>query len=169
MKLLRPFLAAAFALAALPALAANACYTPAQLEAEQALRLHSELMVVTVTCRQGSEGQSLPAAYGDFTKKNIGYLHNAEQTMETYYKSTHRGDPVAMLDDLRTRLANEFGQKSADMSPDAFCAAYRDMVVQLDGASPLEVENQVQRMEASYRPYVKPCSGGATVVARKGR
>ena len=44
-----------------PAFAASACYSPAELQAEHLLRLHSELMVITVTCRTGSQGEDLVA------------------------------------------------------------------------------------------------------------
>lgn len=155
------------ALAAAPAFAAPACYSPTQLEAEQWLRLHSELMVITVTCREGSSGENLPAAYGDFTHKNIAVLHDAEQTMIAYYKAHGGGDATASLDRLRTKLGNEFGQKSADMSAPAFCAAYRDKVWQFDAASPVDVGNEVKRMEAEERSYVPSCAGATTVAARK--
>ncbi|MDP9127612.1 MAG: hypothetical protein M3N08_05055, partial [Pseudomonadota bacterium] len=48
--------------------AAAACYTPAELQAEQWLRLHSELMVTTVTCHQSSLGENLVPFYTRFTQ-----------------------------------------------------------------------------------------------------
>jgi hypothetical protein len=161
-------LVAALGFFSVPAFAAPACYSPAQAQAEQLLRLHSELMVITVTCRQGSGGQDLPSAYGDFTKKNIGVLHDAEQTMISYYKANAKGNALDHLDRLRTILGNEFGQKAADMSAPAFCASYRDKVLQFDQASPADVQNEVQHMEIVERSYVKPCSTAGTVVAKKG-
>ena len=168
MKIQQNVLAAVFTVCAFPAFAAGACYTPAQQQAEQLLRLHSELMVITVTCRTGSNGEPLPAAYGDFTKKNINVLHDAEQTMIAYYKANTKGNPQDHLDRLRTILGNEFGQKDADMSAPAFCGMYRDRVLQFDGASPADVQNEVQRMEIAERSYVKPCNMPGTVVAKKG-
>jgi len=150
---------------AVPAWAGNACYTAEQVRAEQALRLHSELMVVTVTCRQGSQGQNLPAAYGHFTKQNIDYLHNAEQTMLGYFKANVKGNPVDNLDRLRTRLANEFGQKSANMPGSTFCEAYRDKVVDYSMAPKSSVEDEVKRMEVAERVYVKPCAYAVTASA----
>ena len=132
-------LLSAFAVA--PAFAGNACYTPAQLQAEQLLRLHSELMVITVTCRTDSNGHDLGAIYGDFTKKHIRVLHDAEQTMIGYYKNTGTGKPLDRLDRLRTVLANEYGQKAADMSGSEFCAKYRDRVPQFDAMIGADVEN----------------------------
>ncbi|MDR3423650.1 MAG: hypothetical protein P4M13_01030 [Alphaproteobacteria bacterium] len=150
------------------AFAKGACYAPTQMEAEQWLRLHSELMVITLTCGQGSGGQDLPTAYGRFTQNNIGVLHNAEQTMIAWYKKTGKGNPVARLDHLRTRLGNEFGQKVADMTAPNFCAAYRDKVWQLASAPVDEVDQQVRVMDTAGVSYVPLCREGRSVVARKG-
>ncbi len=168
MNLARCLLGAAFVAFAVPAWAGATCYSPEQMQAEQLLRLHSELMVITVTCRQGSEGQDLPAAYGAFTQKNIHLLHNAEQTMIAYYKATTKGDAVGHLDHLRTLLGNEFGQKAADMSAPNFCAAYRDKVLYFAGAPQTDVDTQVRRMEISDRSYAKSCGARKTFVAKKG-
>jgi hypothetical protein len=142
----------------------RACYTPAQLQAEQLLRLHSELMVITVTCRTGSNGEDLGAAYGNFTKRHITVLHDAEQTMTGYYKTNVKGNALDHLDRLRTVLANEFGQKAADMSSANFCAAYRDKVVKYDNISGADVQNEVQRMVISDRAFVPSCGAGTTAV-----
>ena len=160
MKYVRFFVAAVAAVLASPAFAGPACYTPAQMQAEQLLRLHSELMVITVTCRTGSRGEDLPAAYGDFTKKHIRVLHDAETAMTDYYKTHGHGNATDQLDRLRTRLANEFGQKAADMSGPAFCAAYRDRVLKFDEAIGADVENEVQRMVIAERSYAPSCPGG---------
>ncbi|MDE2030164.1 MAG: hypothetical protein KGI97_06330 [Alphaproteobacteria bacterium] len=167
MKVIGLVLAAGAVLFALPALAAGACYTPKQMQAEQLLRLHSELMVITVTCRQASDGASLVPSYTDFTKKNIRMLHNAEQVMIGYYKAHDRGSPVARLDRLRTLLGNEYGQKSADMSAPAFCAAYRNMVPDFDSAPVSAIRDEVRRMEAADRSYEPLCGGDAAKVAKR--
>jgi hypothetical protein len=160
------FLAAALTIASVPAFAAGACYTAEQLQAEQALRLHSELMVITVTCKQGSNGENLPAAYGDFTKKNITMLHEAEQTMTAYYKAKGGGNPQDQLDRLRTRLANEFGQKAADVGSASFCAEYGSKVVKMDTLSHADVDNEVERMKIADHSYVKQCSAKTTAAAK---
>jgi hypothetical protein len=169
MKYPHIFLAALLAVATLASGPAAAkvnlnCYTPDQLQAEQLLRLHSELMVITVTCKTGSNGQDLGAAYGNFTKKHITALHGAEQTMIAYYKTNAKGNALDHLDRLRTTLANEFGQKSADMSSTNFCAQYRDKVVKYDNIDGADVQNEVQRMVIAERSYVPACGGGTAAV-----
>jgi hypothetical protein len=138
------------------ALAEPACYSPAELEAEHLLRLHSELMVITVTCHVGSQGEDLVAAYTGFTKTHIKELREAEQTMTSYYEN-HGGDGEDKLDRLRTKLANEFGQKIADLSSQPFCDAYRDKVLAFERASNADLLNEVERMEIADKPYIEPC------------
>ncbi len=152
-----------------PALAANkACYQTEQQQAEQWLRLHSELMVITVTCRQGADGQDLPASYGSFTKKNLSSLRQAEQTMLAFYKTTGKVDAVSKLDRLRTLLGNEIGQKVADMSAPEFCAIYRNKVVQLSDDNPVTVAQKVAAMPLSEHAYAPLCSTASVASSRKG-
>ena len=150
-------LASALLLAAVPAFADSACYSGDELRAEHMLRLHSELMVITVTCRVGSNGQSLVPGYTEFTKRHVKELREAEQTMMRYYAG-HGGDGQDRLDRLRTRLGNEFGQRIVDMhSSQAFCDAYRDKVPEFEHVSNADLLNEVERMEVADTSYVKPC------------
>ncbi|MDX2028757.1 MAG: hypothetical protein SFW62_09000 [Alphaproteobacteria bacterium] len=151
-----------------PLLAAPACYSIAELEAEQTLRLHSELMVITVTCRSGSKGQNLVPAYTGFTRAHIQALQEAEQTMINYYVRDGKGG-IAQLDKLRTKLGNEFGQKSADMSAPAFCAKYRDRVLAFYSGDAEKLEEEVQAMVAHEDSYGQLCSSSRTRIAKKSR
>ncbi|MFA5041490.1 MAG: hypothetical protein WC464_07650 [Bdellovibrionales bacterium] len=140
-----------------PSFAQASCYTPEQARAEHLLRLHSELMVVATTCRQGSDGSDLSAAYVSFTRKNLRALRGAEKTMLAYYKYAASGDPVENLDRLRTRLGNEAGQTAADMSAPTFCARYRDDIEKFRAATAAAIDKQIQQMAAASPSFVKPC------------
>ncbi|MGE3623406.1 MAG: hypothetical protein AB7H77_06000 [Bdellovibrionales bacterium] len=146
-------------LAAMPstALAGRQCYLPAELHSEHILRLHSQLMVIAVTCRQGSKGQDLVRAYTAFTHDNIAMLRDAEQTMIRYYKDRYNDDGIAHLDKLRTQLGNEMGQESADDSAPLFCRLYRDRVVALYYNNPAQVQNEVNKMVATRKSLVPLC------------
>ena len=148
-----------------PSFANSTCYSDAEFEAENILRLHSELMVITVTCRQASDGRSLVPAYTGFTKRNIALLHGAEQTMSRYFNE--RGENgEEKLDVMRTKLANEFGQKIARMSSQPFCDKYRDKVMNYYKASAEDVMDEVEQMQINYKSYVKPCSAQTHVVRK---
>ncbi|MDD4617448.1 MAG: hypothetical protein PHW76_10175 [Alphaproteobacteria bacterium] len=151
------FLCTAGALWASPVFAIPACYNSAQVHAEQMLRLHSELMVITITCRQSSDGRALTPAYTSFTHRYVKTIRAAEQVMIAYYKTAKKGDPVSQLDALRTRLGNEIGQKVAKVSAPTFCAINRDKVVQFAMASPEYLEREVRSMEKNEPSYVSPC------------
>jgi len=154
-------------LLSVPAFAKDACYSPEHMRAEQLLRLHSELMVITITCRQGSEGQDLPAAYGQFTQSNLHTLRNAEQTLIAFYKKSGSGNGVSRLDKLRTLLGNEFAQKVADMSAPEYCSIYRDKVWKMATAQPTDLDNQVKIFEAVGKSYGTPCGAIKKAVAKK--
>jgi len=152
---------------ATPALADKACYSPAELEAEQLLRLHSELMVITVTCHTGSQGEDLVSAYTTFTKFNIKKLHDAEQTMMRYYEAHGDSNGTEQLDKLRTKLGNEYGQKIADISAPMYCKEYRDKVLTYCHILPNQLGDEVQRMCVAERSYVPPCAPPSTVAKKQ--
>jgi hypothetical protein len=156
-------------LAAPRAFAADACYSRAELEAEQLLRLHSELMVITVACRQSSQGANLVPAYTGFTQNNIGILHKAEQTMINFYHKLSGHDGTPQLDTLRTKLGNEFGQQMANMSAQAFCLQNRDKVIDLYSASAEQVQGQVEQMAAATPSYGHLCRHAESGAQDKGQ
>ena len=132
----------------LPAAAAPRCMTSSEIQAEALLRLHSELMVIAVTCQQGSAGEDLASAYATFTRDNIAALHDAEKVMIARYKKT---GGVARLDTLRTQLANEAGLQAAKQSAPVFCAAQRDKVVALAAMPPEQVRQEAGKMMAASK------------------
>ena len=169
MKYLRVWvLAIALAIfAAASAWAGEACYAPAQLHAEQMLRLHSELMVITVMCHRGTRGDDLATAYGAFTQKNLDMLKDAEHTLMDYYEDNAAGQSVDHLDRLRTKLGNEIGMKAAHMSSTSFCAAYRDKVLSFESASAADIEKEVEHMEIAEQAFAPSCKNQSSVLAQK--
>ena len=156
-----------------PTLAAARCYDPEEVRAEQLLRLHSELMVITVTCRQGSMGRDLPGAYAKFTRDNIAALHDAEAKLVAFYKENFGGNGIDRLDRLRTRLANEYGQQVANLSAPIFCAQRRDKVATFCDAQPTVIADEIGRLCVAVRTEEKPCNVAAVpedvVVAQVGK
>ena len=139
------------------AFAARQCYMPSESNAEQILRLHSELMVTAITCREGTRGQDLVRAYAAFTHDNIDMLANAEHTMIGYYKERFGGNGISHLDVLRTQLGNEAGQEIADDSAPLYCRQYRDRVVTLYYDSPAQVEKEVRKLAETKKPQNSLC------------
>ena len=103
--------------------AASGCYNAQEFEAEQGLRIHSELMVIGLTCQKVRGGEGLYNKYRKFTNKNQYLLGQYETTMLSHFRSTGQ-DAEASLHDLRTELANEVSQKAIRMNMAAFCRHY---------------------------------------------
>jgi len=152
----RFFLLVLFMLPA-PVWAQSQCYSEDEMRAEQLLRLHSELMVITVMCHQSSKGINLIPYYTGFTKRYIQPLHDAEEVMQHHYSATYGGNGVDQLDRLRTRLANEISQQIADSSAPEFCAERRDKVLVMYRASAHDVNNEVGRLVDDAQPYESLC------------
>ncbi len=149
-----------------PAMAAGNCYSADEVQAEQFLRLHSELMVITVTCKYSSDGDDLVKPYTTFTNTHVAALRNAEQVMARYYQKRYGGDGMSQVDKLRTKLANEFGQSIANVSAPLFCAQRRDKVMKMYDARTSTVNEEVAQMCTDTLTYVPACDGKLRV-ARK--
>jgi hypothetical protein len=101
---------------------AAGCYTARELEAEQGLRIHSELMVIGLTCMKApGGGAGLYKKYQAFTRQNQSLIAQYESDIIAYYQ--RQGAPAAekKLHTLRTNLANEISQHAISMSTASFC------------------------------------------------
>jgi|GEM_PF-654431 len=101
------------------------CYTPAEVEAEQGLRISSELMVISLNCQHvaGANGD-LYHQYQIFTNRHRDLIMGYEQTMKNYYTRIGSAHPEKDIHDLRTVLANKISTDAAKMRPNVFCKYY---------------------------------------------
>lgn len=114
-------------LCAAPALAAKSCYTMAEAEAEQGVRIHSELMVIGLNCQhmaRAAGNKNLYQAYREFSAANGRVFAEYETRLLHYYNRTGAGNAEAALNKLRTDFANKISLDAAKMRPDMFCAKY---------------------------------------------
>ncbi len=102
------------------------CYTPLEAEAEQGVRIHSELMVIALNCQHltppGQE--NLYSQFRKFTAKNADLFATYEMLLVKHFKARGDADPDREMHSLRTQFANKISKDAAVMRPDAFCAAY---------------------------------------------
>ena len=109
---------------------AQACYGAREFEAEQGIRIHSELMVIGLTCIKMPEGQALYDKYQQFTQKNADLIAGYETDLISYYSKEGIEDPEKKLHTLRTNLANEISGKAIAMSTLSFCEKYSSHIDQ---------------------------------------
>ncbi|MGE0109428.1 MAG: hypothetical protein AB7S81_06675 [Bdellovibrionales bacterium] len=133
------------------------CYEPQEAWAEQLIRIHSELMVITLACKYGSHGEPLAAAYGDFTREHKPLLQRAEARMQAYYREGTCGE-IDSLDSLRTTLANDYGIRVAEVKANRFCQQYRDKVVRMRNLSTAQLDREVQLASMVNETYNPLCS-----------
>lgn len=138
-------LAASFAAA--PVMAAPAakgpCYSVPEFAAEQGIRLHTELMVVGLTCQyMDVKGEvSLFNQYKQFTLKHQARIRGWEAMLVNYFKRTVKANPTRSFDSFRTRLANETSQRAIALTTPVFCGTHAPLVARAMTASIEEIEN----------------------------
>lgn len=102
------------------------CYTSKEVEAEQGIRIHSELMVIGLNCQHlwPKTDKNLYLQYKDFTKKHAKVFAGYEDTMLDFFSADGETSPELRLHQMRTDFANQISKDAATMRPDAFCAMY---------------------------------------------
>lgn len=110
------------------------CYNSSEFEAEQGLRIHSELMVISLNCHKTTHNSgNLYIQYKDFTRRHQGLIGQYEQVLKNYFSRSGSSNPERDINDLRTNLANRISNDAARMRPNAFCKAYGGRITQALG------------------------------------
>ncbi|MBU6235483.1 MAG: hypothetical protein KGQ41_06530 [Alphaproteobacteria bacterium] len=141
----------------LPAAAFAKCYNAQQLEAEQGLRIHSELMVIALNCQHLAQG-SLYHQYEDFTRKHNALIQGYEDTMRAFYKGEGQNGEVE-LNNLRTRLANRIANEAVRLQPNVFCRAYGSRITQANAMSQEKLRTWAQTVFPTYPLTRSICEG----------
>lgn len=107
------------------------CYSAREFEAEQGLRIHSELMVISLNCHQSTHHSgNLYIQYKDFTRRHQNLIGEYEQTLKSYYSRNGSKNPEHDINKLRTSLANKISLDASRMKPNVFCKAYGSRITQ---------------------------------------
>ncbi len=117
---------------------AEACYTAREVEAEQGIRIHSELMVIGLTCVNMPRGQELFNKYQYFTSKNASWISSYEADLIHHYADEGLANPEQQFHALRSELANEISRKAVTMSTANFCQQFApriDQALAMDDAT----------------------------------
>ena len=105
---------------------ASQCYRPKEAEAEQGIRIHSELMVIGLNCQHMATAgdKNLYDAYREFTGHYESLFATYEDILLEHFQENGAADPEAEINKLRTNFANKISNDAATMRPDLFCARY---------------------------------------------
>lgn len=116
---------------------AASCYSMQEVEAEQGIRIQSELMVIRLSCQHIAKRQEkdLFKSYANFYNKNRETLETYESTMMKHFEGNEVADPDRALRTLRTEVANRISKDAATMRPDLFCARYAPRIEKAEAMS----------------------------------
>jgi hypothetical protein len=138
----------AFALFNVSEARASECYSLKDAEAEQGIRIHSELMVIGLNCQHmySANGQNLYMAYRDFTEKHSRIFASYERRLLMFFERTSGDQAESKLNELRTSFANKISTDAATMRPDIFCNKYAGRIVQVANVD----DNYIRRWAGTF-------------------
>lgn len=121
---------------------AKSCYTMEQAEAEQGIKIKSELMVIGLNCmHKNKPGEAnLYNQYHNFSRKHDALFSEYEETIRNYYIRAGVPNPEDRLKTLRTSFANKISGDAASMRPDVFCWHYADRIRKAGQMDDLQVK-----------------------------
>ncbi len=107
-----------------------ACYSPQESEAEQGIRIHSELMVIGLNCAHmaTANGNNLYLEHKKFSKKHSTLFARYEEIIMDYMRKNGVKNPDKAMHLLRTKFANKVSSDVAQMRPDLFCKSYASRI-----------------------------------------
>lgn len=111
----------------------RSCYSLNEAEAEQGIRIHSELMVIGLNCQHmtAKGEENLYNQYRTVSSRYSDLIAGYEETMINYFKASGHPNPVASLNLMRTAFANKISNDAARMRPDLFCKRYAPRISQV--------------------------------------
>jgi hypothetical protein len=96
------------------------CYSPGDIEAEQALVFQTNLMVISSACRN--------TVYGEFRARNKDAILRYQNAMIDHFRRTGARNPKSAFDTWQTSLANEAARKQAVIPTGQFCQQSTDLL-----------------------------------------
>lgn len=145
-----------------PTKKAPKCYSADQAEADQGIRIHSELMVIGLNCNHMGKrhGQPLYSMYREFTAKHANIFGGYETMLIDYFKGQGDANPVASLNTLRTAYANKISNDAASIRPDVFCSRYAPRILKAAEMSASDVRKWAATIYPSH-PVSQPLCAAA--------
>ncbi len=142
------------------AYAKNMCYTLSEAEAEQGIRIHSELMVISLNCQHmwpQKDGQSLFQQYRLFTAAHANLFSGYDSTLLRFFKRQGQTNTQAeaTLNEIRTAVANRISNDAAKTRPDLFCQKYAPRIEKASALSEEKIRKWAQTFFESH-PISKP-------------
>lgn len=140
---------------------ANSCYSNLEAEAEQGVRIHSELMVIGLNCQHMGkrEGMNLYGDYRSFTARHANLFAKYEEILMNYFSANGDSNPEASLNTLRTQFANKISKDAASMRPDVFCSRYAPRITKAVAMNQTDIRKWAATIYPSHPVSHPVCQG----------
>ena len=122
------------------------CYTPSAIEAEQAIRYITDVMVASSACQNTS--------YAEFRLRNKDAIIAYQKAMISHF----RGESA--FDRWNTALANVAAQKQANINLGVFCQQAQALMQQAKSLDPNAFRAYAASQAAAAAPQYAKCGGG---------
>jgi hypothetical protein len=136
--------------AALAAAAAPQCLAPNEIEAEQAVRFQTELMVVSDTC--GAQ------TYTQFARRNRTTLVDYQQQVIDRFRRDGTPHAEAKFDSYLTRLANEVSLRTGAQPVAAMCRDAASFLATAETLGGDEFRRYIAQQAAVHKADYRRCS-----------
>jgi len=140
---------AAIVLSANGALAAPSCFHTDALEAWQAVRYMTELMVLNDTCRVH--------VYESFIKRNFAALDAYHRELVEYFRKAGDRHPEDTVDRYVTRAANEVSESAGSESTAALCDTKASYFANARSLAGQKFRHFVADLVATQKSDFRPC------------
>jgi hypothetical protein len=142
-----------------PGLQGRRCYTPEEAEAEQGIRIHSELMVIALNCQHMTPRgwKNFYQQYQEITARNANLIGGYENVLINYFALAGKPNPERAFHDMRTDFANKVSTDAARMRPDIFCSQYAQRLPKVDKMSMAELKNWAATASIQRPPSAPMC------------
>ncbi|MGB8181692.1 MAG: hypothetical protein WCF13_04925 [Stellaceae bacterium] len=139
----------ALLLSANGALAASSCFQKDALEAWQAVRYMTELMVLSDTCRMH--------VYDSFIKRNFAALDAYHKDLVAHFREAGDRHPEDTVDRYVTHAANEVSEADGQMSTAELCAQKASYFANAQALAGEKFRQFVADLMAKQKSDFRPC------------
>lgn len=130
--------------------AATPCFKPAEIEAEQAIRFQTELMVLSDSCDAD--------IYPRFTQRNRRAIAAYQQLMIEHFRRLGSGHAEASFDSYMTKLANEVSLRNGREPLATLCGNAGAFLASADHFGENDFRRYVAEQAAERRPDYRSCT-----------
>lgn len=125
------------------------CFSPSEIEAEQAILFQTELMVLSETCRDN--------IYVSFLHRNVEQIKAYQKRMIDHFRRTGEPRAESAFDAYVTRLANQSALRNGKIPVSTLCREAKYLLVAGEGFDTTGLRQYASAKASSNLGYYRVC------------